>query len=348
MKMSRSLDFDRFLRSGAIISIGNDKLLIGYGAQQWMENPPQGSPSFYFPDFFLHKPKPWVVFEAMSEINRRDLLDNWPEVHQQENFQWDSPYKSHFKNCFCDLKATFAHDHLKKAVPYVFEIANKEMSVDRLSYSLRSLLENTKDLQLFLYGFWNSAEGILGATPEILFTNTDCNTIETVACAGTSHSHDECLTSDPKQLLEHQLVVEGICQSLDPLATVEVGELTAVQLRHLSHLLTPIRATLHQNFDFGSLVSALHPTPALGAFPKKKGKQWLMDYQQSLDRGRFGAPVGYINQTAACYVAIRNMQWDAHHVAIGAGCGIVPESIFENEWQEIQLKLRSIKELLAL
>lgn len=349
MKSHDSQEFiESFLSKGALISTQRETFLIGYGAQQWTKDPAEGAPAFYFPDFFLHEPEPWLTFEHTREISRDHLLACLPQVEKSPAYEWQSPYKAHFRNCFCDLKATFKQQHLEKAVPYVFEVAEGTVSPQRLNSSLRHLLESTRNLKLYLYGFWNSKEGILGATPEILFTNLDSKTIETVACAGTSHLNDERLIADPKQLHEHRLVVDGIRESLSQLATISVGEITTVQLKHLSHLLTPIKAHLQDDFHFGSIVSALHPTPALGAFPKQKGSQWLADYQQSIDRGRYGAPVGYIGEETACYVAIRNMQWDNHHVAIGAGCGVVPESTFENEWQEILLKLRSIKELLSL
>jgi menaquinone-specific isochorismate synthase len=47
-------------------------------------------------------------------------------------------------------------------------------------------------------------------------------------------------------------------------------------------------------------------------------------------------------------VAIRNAQWFEGSIHIGAGCGIVPQSLLKNEWKEIQLKMQSIKNILGL
>ena len=66
---------------------------------------------------------------------------------------------------------------------------------------------------------------------------------------------------------------------------------------------------------------------------------------------RYGAPVGYIEEggkDSRCLVAIRNMQWKDNWIGLGAGCGIVPESRLDLEWEELQLKIQSIKEILGL
>ncbi|HEY4831978.1 MAG TPA: chorismate-binding protein, partial [Waddliaceae bacterium] len=99
---------------------------------------------------------------------------------------------------------------------------------------------------------------------------------------------------------------------------------------------------------FIEVVEMLHPTPALGAFPRILGKTWLMDYQTKMNRGRYGAPVGYYypsKEEGECFVAIRNVQWVGPEAQIGAGCGIVAQSVFEQEWDEIQLKIQSIKSM---
>ena len=92
----------------------------------------------------------------------------------------------------------------------------------------------------------------------------------------------------------------------------------------------------------------MHPTPALGAFPRRPGMEWLKEYQQKIDRRRFGAPVGYAieDAQAKCYVAIRNVQWTKNQMLLAAGCGIVATSQYDAEWAEIKLKLQAIKEML--
>lgn len=196
---------------------------------------------------------------------------------------------------------------------------------------------------------------MLGGTPELLF-NMDHDgekmTISTMACAATcSKDEVEGFATDSKMLDEHNFVVQGILESLSPFGEVRKEKIQILELPTLCHFLTPMVVETEKNLEFEPLVRSLHPTPALGAYPKKQGMKWLAEYQNKIDRGRYGAPVGYYRPDtgkAACYVAIRNAQWSHDEIKIGAGCGVVPQSALESEWAEIQLKIQSIKDILAL
>lgn len=177
--------------------------------------------------------------------------------------------------------------------------------------------------------------------------------LKTVACAGTlgRQETEEAFKSDPKELDEHERVIEGIKDSLTPFGKVSIGKMDILDLGSLAHLLTPIEVELEGRYDYEVVVKALHPTPALGAFPRKEGRKWLMDYRQKAERGRYGAPVGFVRgggDEAGFYVAIRGMQWNKERISIGAGCGVVPQSDFEREWEEVGRKIRSVKEVFSL
>ena len=206
-----------------------------------------------------------------------------------------------------------------------------------------------------MYGCWNANEGMLGVTPEALFShNTQMpHMVKTMAVAGTCHpSHDlEAFFQDDKERYEHRLVVEGICRSLHDLGKICVEEMQLLHLPNLVHLMTPIHLTLNQPFRFDSFVQKLHPTPALGAFPPTEGRKWLEEFDKHTPRQRYGAPTGFHHPLAGlshCFVAIRNVQWNTNGMRIGAGCGVVKQSTFEKEWKEIHMKIRAIREQLCL
>ena len=238
-------------------------------------------------------------------------------------------------------------------MPFVMEKAASAMTAEQLTTSLISVLNYALANPAFLYGFWDKSEGILGAAPELLFRLDENKKLATVACAGTAsgNTHPESLLNDPKERREHQLVVQGILESLNPFGRAHLGAITVLKLSRLMHLLTPITIELKAMPSFETIVRALHPTPALGAFPRDRGMMWLKDYQQKIDRRRFGAPAGYLlphSNQACCYVSIRNLQWSDNGMLLSAGCGIVAESSCDREWGEINLKLHAIKEMLAL
>jgi menaquinone-specific isochorismate synthase len=88
------------------------------------------------------------------------------------------------------------------------------------------------------------------------------------------------------------------------------------------------------------VVEKLHPTPAVGGYPREKAIGQIQNLEQ-IDRGWYAGPVGWINTNGRgefC-VAIRSGLFSQGHARFYAGCGIVADSIAENEWNETELKL---------
>lgn len=342
-----------WLDCGAIMGQDDGTLLVGWGPRTWHTIPQEGirQVQFYFPDYFLNDTKPWFEHKHSAAVQSSELLSMLqPYGVGTQSIQWENSWQTTFKEALIELKEMFLAGEMSKAVPYIYETANKKMDVGR---SLASLIAYSAKSTVHPYGFWDESKGMLGATPEVLFVHSNDNTLKTMACAGTRSVKEDIsnLFTDPKELYEHRLVVEGIVESLEPFGHVVTGDLKLLTLPHLAHLVTPIQVKLRSKPSLDEVVRALHPTPAVGAFPKKQGKCWLEAYQKKIDRRRFGAPAGYFlpaNKKSGVYVAIRNVQWENSRMYLAAGCGIVPESDFDKEWGEINLKLKAIKEMLAL
>jgi menaquinone-specific isochorismate synthase len=263
--------------------------------------------------------------------------------------EWENANYQTYAQEFDHLLERFDRKELSKAVPYVFEKSPKGISRQELVHSLKAVLKNVMHHPVFAYGFWNNHSGMLGATPEELFRRDSKNLISTMACAGTKArgNNEDMLLHDPKELHEHELVVKDVSQALSCYGRVQKGQRQLKKLSRLVHLLTPIELHLDTDISFETIVSAMHPTAALGAVPRNAGKQWLVECAKRTPRGRYGAPVGVIYQgLSLCLVAIRNMQWNREETKLFAGGGVVPGTTVQREWQEIQLKLSSIKELL--
>jgi len=352
---NNSLFLEAFLASGALISVGEGELLLGYGPRKWLVTQAIECPSFYFPDFFLENPTPWFTHETWIIISKPDLLHtlSTSEKATQTPLSWKTPHAPLLQRTFSALQEKFEKEELVKAVPFVFEQTDQTMTSQQLQRSLTTALGYAMQQPVFLYGFWDTSEGILGVTPELLFHhNQEQLRLETVACAGTFKAHEmQSALCNPILLKEHQVVVKGIVESLIPFGEVLSDDMRVLNLPTLSHFVTSISLSLQQKTPYESLVRAVHPTPALGAFPRQTGWEWLKDYQTKLKRKRFGAPVGFNipgAEHSAAYVAIRNMQWDQCGIVIGAGCGLVQGFDREQEWHEITLKISAIKKILAL
>lgn len=348
-----TFDISSFLLNGTIFSKDPHTLMIGIGKRKWLSNP-EGL-SFYFPDFFLTQTKKWFVQEQTMEITLEDFLRTMRGVSPANDFlegQWLSTPKQNFDVTVSKLHQRFQKGELVKAVPYICHYTDQSLTTSQLIRSLDEIVKYASRFPVHIYGFWDNQSGILGATPELLFKRSSNMQLETMACAGTCPSGKAQLkiSNDPKELYEHQLVVQDISNSLAPFGKAVIRDQVVRDFGKLVHLITPITLQIEKSVAFEQIVAALHPTPALGAIPREEGKKWLSEYDSlAYPRGRYGAPAGYSHsENELCVVAIRNMQWTKNRIDLFAGCGVVPESTADNEWKEIQLKLNSIRELLAL
>lgn len=348
---------DDWLESGAMLTSSKGSVILGWGVprRSAAAEPLSKQRQFYFPGYFLETPDPWYHFPHTAELSVKRLLELLDSKSKKSPSKplWTEPEQDSFVRAFDDLQRRFILGNLKKGVPYATQSSSESMGKDQFAASVRSVLSYVSGRPAYVYGLWNGCEGILGASPECLLLRTGPSTLETMACAGTAHSGRplEEFLKDPKELYEHRLVIEDISLSLSPFGSVEPGKTEAVPFGKLHHLVTPIKLRLDTQFAFDAFVEALHPTAALGAFPRVPGMKWLKSFNCIAERQRFGAPAGYLDHgsaAAACYVAIRNVQWDSNGMKIMAGCGIVPDSKCESEWNEIKGKMQAIREVLAL
>lgn len=176
------------------------------------------------------------------------------------------------------------------------------------------------------YALWSSLEGLVGATPELLFElDAPSRKLRTMALAGTRKAVLEersPLLTDPKERHEHQLVVDFLHQQLSQLkdvGPVTCSETYVAQTGELCHLcadleishLTSPQAWEERVTFIKRLVDLLHPTPALGTAPHSEAFPLLRSLDNGQPRGRFGAPFGLLTPEGSfrVLVAIRNLQW---------------------------------------
>lgn len=309
------------------IQIDSENGLVGYAPFEKAALPTSEAISFYLPNFFLNDPQPWWR-PARTEIIPVAAL-KWPRFGKTD---WQPPSKEKFDSDFSELRHLFNEGKLKKGVPVFFEEGTFE--------KCHSESEERSHPDSFFYGFLDDDSGMIGCTPEVLF-EIDGNTIKTMALAGTQESG----STEKKLWLEHQWVVEDIVTQLKSFGTPNVGNTFPFKVGGLTHLKTEIAVTASQIPDFADLVCALHPTPALGTFPRDPGMKWLK--RQNPVRGRFGAPFGirFPDGRAFCLVAIRNVMWEKNRVQIGSGAGIIGLSDPDEEWEELSLKREAVKKM---
>ncbi len=197
-----------------------------------------------------------------------------------------------------------------------------------------------------------------GATPERLarFTPTQ---VETESLAGsTIRGRDPIednvlagkLLNSKKDRLEHKIVIEAIEEDLVPYSErLELSKSPQVKkLPNVQHLYTPISATFKEGISRTNVLKDLHPTPAVGGFPRSEALRFI-NQEEQFNRGWYAAPIGWINSDGIgeFYVAIRSGLIQRNTAHFYAGCGIVEDSDPENEWLETELKLQPMMNAVA-
>ncbi|HZO74885.1 MAG TPA: isochorismate synthase [Ktedonobacteraceae bacterium] len=190
-----------------------------------------------------------------------------------------------------------------------------------------------------------------GATPERLICSQD-GQLQTIALAGsaprgTSEEEDQCLGEEllqsEKNQGEHNIVVATIRDALATLCSkVQVAETPhLLKLKNIQHLETTIVGELLPGRCVLEAIEDLHPTPAVGGFPRLPTLAAIRENEQ-LDRGWYAGPIGWIGASGngEFAVALRSALVNGSEATLFAGCGIVADSNPESEYAESCLKLQ--------
>lgn len=332
---------------GFLLEYAPGRLLIGEGPLEARAQRAPDRPACYAPDFGLTDHAPWLHPAATRETTREALRQELGTASPPA-VRWTEPDAAAYARVFDDVMGLIASGSLIKAVPIVLEAGRWDADPADAMPALVAAALATPGPSL-AYGVWSADGGMVGASPEILFTRTG-GCVRTVAVAGTAPADQAGgIPDDPKECREHQSVVDDITGALAPFGPVTVSAREILRLPGLAHLKTDIHVRAAETTPFGALVTALHPTAALGVFPRSAGLAVLRD-DGPYRRGRFGAPFGieWPDGRASVVVAIRNVQWTGRTVLLGAGAGLVAGSRLEREWAELALKRTTVKTMLGL
>jgi menaquinone-specific isochorismate synthase len=304
----------------------------------WEAAPQAAGLSFFAPDFALASAQPWLHGEeAPLELTPAPL----PElVHRAE------PSSADFANMHEEIIARIHLREFQKVVPIVCE----EFEFAAPLHASMFTAALSPGAGKFAYGFEFGAEGMCGVTPEVLFAVRN-GVLSTMALAGTGAAAGPSLLQDQKEMREHGLVIENICAELARFGRPDRGPTNERTYGALKHLYTPLQVKLNHHAEFMDLVVRLHPTAALGGWPRRPAVEWLEMQDFHTSRKRFGAPFGFVRDEGRemfCVVAIRGVQWQGECAMLSAGCGVVEGSQSLSEWKELELKRRATCESLGL
>jgi menaquinone-specific isochorismate synthase len=346
----------------AFLQTGADRAACAAAPLRDVAAPTAGRPAFFAPPFsFDAAASSWMepASGAVEVISR----DAWrrrfpPPPARPAAPRWSAPDERRFAAGFRSLVARLEDGSLRKGVPVTAISAPVEPeSADAI---FDHLLGRVPDLPapLFAYGFYRPAsdtvtgspEFLVGATPELLFDLDEAGRLSTMAVAGTRRIGGPAasLASRPKDRDEHQRVVDDLVEQLGAWGRPAVSETTVRRFGELEHLVADIGVDAGGGVDFETAARRLHPTPALGVYPRgEAGAAWLAGIDPRGERRRFGAPFGlrWPSGAGRCVVAIRGLQYHDGRLEIWAGCGVVSGSRYEDEWREVLDKMQAVRTL---
>ncbi|MEZ4872963.1 MAG: chorismate-binding protein [Bdellovibrionales bacterium] len=365
-----ALNVEKLLRSGAFFRRSDGRWILGWGNVRPCNAPTPGKLAFFSPQYFSTTENSWFEFENVDQLQPGELqkmleFDPQPKMRsvselkqlaglsrsggfQLSEMNWQQADKSQFESDFNQIMQKINQGELEKAVPITYEWSPTIPDEPLIKKILHRLLI-TQD-GLTPYGMWSPEGGLLGCTPELLL-EVKSGILKTMAVAGTRPSDsNKSLLENKKELHEHGLVVEGLKQLLSSLGKMNVSETYEWNIGLITHLRTDVEIQLDTSVNPSELVLSLHPTPALGGVPRAEALGVLKDLPSANIRRKFGAPFGvYLeNGDMEVVVAIRNILWDDEGTKLFSGCGVVSESQFEMEWNELYAKRVQVKSTLGL
>ncbi len=191
----------------------------------------------------------------------------------------------------------------------------------------------------------------MGASPELLYRRMG-EDFFTEALAGTrprgvdekdSQNLSFDLLNSEKEFREHAMVQEVIERSLNDLCRSwdNTASRKIVKVSQSQHLRSSFAGKLKPEATDALVLDSLHPTPAVGAYPREGFMDILGRYEQ-FSRGWYAGPIGWLSaQCAEFSVALRCGLLNSKSLYLYAGAGIVQGSIPEQEWLETENKLGS-------
>ena len=192
-----------------------------------------------------------------------------------------------------------------------------------------------------------------GASPELLVRKAGSRATSqpmagSVARGATDAEDDRLarqLEESAKDAVEHRVVSKFVVEALQPFCTdVSAPPPEVVRFTNIQHLATNVSATLVEPFaDALRLAAALHPTPAVGGWPRDAAQQ-MIEELEGMERGWYAGAVGWIDGRGdgELAVALRcGLLWE-DGARLYAGVGVMPDSDPARELEETELKFKAL------
>ncbi len=314
-----------------------------------------------FPNSVFFLPKNFIHFSPNNEngyaLSMEKDMPNWNKAQEKTSpMGFGNPVdqdqdKEQWGQLFQSAATLLEEGRIKKIVlsqKKTFQILEKA-SLENYWKHFYPLLDSSPHTNLFCF-LWKDSL-FMGLSPEHLFLLEE-KTLSVPAIAGTASRGasptedkelEKKLLASSKERLEHDIVVQWIQKKFAGFGKKFPHCVPKIlKLQHIQHLYTNHQAILEENPDPWDLLKAFHPTPAMCGHPQKKALAFLAD-KENYNRGLYASPIGYVSprqHKARFVIGIRSALAQKEQVHVFGGAGIVPNSQVQEEWREINKKMR--------
>ncbi|NNC69398.1 MAG: chorismate-binding protein [Flavobacteriaceae bacterium] len=215
--------------------------------------------------------------------------------------------------------------------------------------TFQNLLNSRTNAMVYIWfhpkvGLW------IGATPETLL-RVNGSSFETMSLAGTkAFDNKKKIEWTYKERREQNYVTRFILEQISKKVNfVKTSRTRTVIAGNVAHRCTTIKGILGSKTTLFSLVSYLHPTPAVCGLPQKSAKEFILA-NEGYDRKYYTGFLGEVNfmGISNLFVNLRCIELKNNVSYIYVGGGITIESNSEDEWIETVEKSKVIKKALAV
>jgi anthranilate synthase component 1 len=192
---------------------------------------------------------------------------------------------------------------------------------------------------------------VVGSSPEILVRLED-NKVTLRPIAGTRRrgatpeedkTNQNDLLNDPKEIAEHLMLIDlgrNDVGKVSEIGSVKVTDKMVIEkYSHVMHIVSNVTGSLSKDLNYLDALKATLPAGTLSGAPKIRAMEIINELEPS-SRGIYGGALGYIswNGNIDTAIAIRTAVIKDDVIHVGAGAGIVADSVPENEWLECKQK----------
>ena len=329
----------------------------------------------HMPDIMLVKAEKLIVFDnsnnttqiilnvslqntsyesACSNLDEIESLISHPISLEADHFNEITntfEFKSNFsKEEYVDAVSTIKNYIEEGDVMQVVLAQDFSATFDREPFDLYKAIRKLNPSPYMYYLNLDECQ-IVGASPEIL-VRLENQEITLRPMAGTrkrgqNSEEDQFnqieLLNDPKERAEHLMLIDLGRNDVGRVAEIGSVKVTAKMViekySHVMHIVSNVVGRLASEFNYFDVLKAALPAGTLSGAPKIRAMEIINELEPS-SRGIYGGAIGYIgwNGNMDTAIAIRTAVIKDKKIHVGAGAGVVADSIPENEWLECRQK----------